>query len=236
MYLKFKTRFSTSFPREFSSAFFIISFLELCLGVTRNKICTDDLICRGNVISSRMICLGPAAGDSYVNIGSKICRCSVPNMAGIYCNITCPGDAINVCNSHGECLYLSGTCACNPGWTGKNCSIMCPKINQLTCNGAGVCDANGICKCTPGYRGADCGNECAGGGENPCSGHGKCLDDGSCSCSPAWRGADCSIPCPGFVGFQGNPITCSGHGTCTVSALCECDTIWRGAACDLRYF
>jgi hypothetical protein len=199
---------------------------------SKNKICSVDSTCKGNIINSLMICSEPVQ-NNYVGNGTKICRCLTPGMGGIYCNISCSGSANNPCNGHGECSFLTGACSCDNGWGGPNCSNSCPQENGLICNGVGSCSLDGICQCETGYRGFDCGIECSGGGQTPCSGHGTCLEDGTCLCASAWRGSDCSVPCPGFVGYQGATV-CNGHGKCSDSALCECDTIWRGSACELR--
>ena len=65
---------------------------------------------------------------------------------------------------------VNGSCKCQHGYWGEDCSLVCPGGAVRPCNGHGVCAMNhGICdcdlnwrgdvnctKCTPGYHGPDC--------------------------------------------------------------------------------
>lgn len=72
----------------------------------------------------------------------------------------CPGN----CSGHGTCL-TNGTCQCETGYRGEDCSLaVCPD----NCNAAfdqGVCDAvRGRCNCAPGFEGEDCSRPVLNGG------------------------------------------------------------------------
>ena len=68
--------------------------------------------------------------------------------------------------------YSDGTCRCDSGYWGENCSNVCPGGADNPCFGNGQCDiATGVCKCHPNWRG----------------------DENCSSCTPGWRGLSCSV-------------------------------------------
>lgn len=75
------------------------------------------------------------------------------------------------------------SCACQPGYWGKDCSKLCPGGLRKTCNGHGACDViNGTCECEPHWRGNVTNLSVPDNARLPCS---KCTD--------GWTGADCAI-------------------------------------------
>ena len=55
------------------------------------------------------------------------------------------------CAGHGVCRH--GTCFCDPGYDGANCSLVLPCPHG--CSGHGLC-VHGACFCEPGYEASDC--------------------------------------------------------------------------------
>ena len=87
---------------------------------------------------------------------------------------SCPGRD-SQCNGNGQCDFLTGTCICNIGNTGLDCSgqwnlflktvyhFIHPKtffsewICPGNCSDAGLCDTTtGKCSCDMGRHGSDC--------------------------------------------------------------------------------
>lgn len=65
------------------------------------------------------------------------------------------------CNNHGVCiLYAGGSayCACDPGWSGPNCTIRTQCPGDGTCSGHGTC-TSGVCSCQAGWSGDSCSIE-----------------------------------------------------------------------------
>ena len=129
--------------------------------------------------------------------------------------IACPGSP--ACSGHGTCG--NGTCTCQTGYSGADCSVTCP--GGPTCSGHGTC-SNGTCACQAGYSGSSCSVTCPGG--PTCSGHGTC-SNGTCTCQAGYSGSDCSVTCPGSP-------ACSGHGTCS-SGTCTCQAGYSGSDCSV---
>ena len=69
---------------------------------------------------------------------------------GTTCNALCPGGPANVCNKHGTCDAVTGTCHCQVNW-----------------NGTSTCSS-----CTLGWVGADCMVNVLSGGSTT---DGKCI-------------------------------------------------------------
>ncbi|KAL3272785.1 hypothetical protein HHI36_014245 [Cryptolaemus montrouzieri] len=85
------------------------------------------------------------------------CLCDFPYQ-GKYCEYKCPVYRGKVCSDHGKCID-SETCACDPGYSGKDCS--CEESNEncivfgKVCNGHGTCKCN-KCVCKQNFRGKKC--------------------------------------------------------------------------------
>ncbi|MCH8852050.1 MAG: hypothetical protein IID41_05295 [Planctomycetes bacterium] len=154
-------------------------------------------------------------------------------------------DCPNACSGHGICE--SGSCICDAGWDGSDCSI---PICEMPCQNGGTCAAPNTCECAAGWEGGDCSipictDPCQNGTctapdtclcfrgwggpvcedavcEPPCV-NGDCSAPNSCSCQPGWEGVDCSVP------ICSDPCE---HGTCTAPNTCSCDAGWGGPTCS----
>lgn len=63
----------------------------------------------------------------------------------------------NWCDGHGSCDFLLGSCVCDRGYWGDDCTQVCPGGADSPCSDAGVCDQNtGECYCACGYSGSEC--------------------------------------------------------------------------------
>ncbi|KAM9993283.1 hypothetical protein ACTFIZ_011261 [Dictyostelium cf. discoideum] len=145
----------------------------------------------------------------------------------------CPNDCST--NSRGICDLSTGTCVCNQGFKGSDCSeIPCPTFNSLECNGSpNICNTTtGVCKCSGRNFGSDCSSiQCV---IPNCSNFGTCdTTIGVCKCDSSHQGNDCSLPliqCPTF-----NSLPCNGGSNeCNnQTGTCSCDSSHQGNDCSL---
>ncbi len=150
----------------------------------------------------------------------------------------CLSESIN-CNQ-GNCVDGdgSGTCMCNPGYTGQFCGTEineCEVLN-IDCNENEQCmdELNSYtCVCNAGYTGADCETDIDDCVNVNCSGRGNCTDRVNgfdCDCFPGYTDAICQTDIDECDG-----INCSGNGRCVdmVSMfLCDCEPGYTGADCE----
>ncbi|KAN0006491.1 hypothetical protein ACTFIU_003203 [Dictyostelium citrinum] len=144
---------------------------------------------------------------------------------------TCPNDCST--NSRGICDLSSGTCVCNNGFGGIDCSeIPCPTFNSLPCNGSpNTCNTtDGTCKCSGRNFGLDCSSiQCV---DPTCSNFGTCdTTSGSCKCDQSHQGSDCSLPfldCPIYQSLKCNGGSCNNQ-----TGVCTCDSSHQGSDCSL---
>ena len=192
-------------------------------------------------------------GDCIHNQSTNKWECVCDEYAsGEGCQNACPVEntdsgATIVCSNHGTCDSTAGTCDCNPGYYGDDCSLSCPGLRSATnetateCSGHGDCIDIGIskveCECNAGFYGEACDKQCPGlveedGVEYACSGHGEC-DNGVCRCDPFFYGEACDKQCPGLIEINGEQRECNGHGVCNGQTLkCECvSPSYEGDAC-----
>ena len=189
----------------------------------------------GSILSS-----SNCSGHGICTNGSCICD---PGWNGVNCSAATDNGGQpkqvgcdNNCSYHGSCTFTddpvhsttNGTCTCDLGWGGKDCSLWLVSYFCLwDCSGHGKC-INNSCACDFGWSGLNCANvsnhylACA----HNCSGHGTCAQ-GACICDMGWT-----------EGPQGNcsvsvncPSNCSGHGTCG-DGNCTCDAGWAGLDCS----
>uniref|UniRef100_A0A8B9HIX8 Teneurin-4 n=1 Tax=Astyanax mexicanus TaxID=7994 RepID=A0A8B9HIX8_ASTMX len=166
-------------------------------------------------------CLDPTCSGRGVCVRGE-CHCFV-GWGGPGCESP-RASCMDQCSGHGAFLADTGTCSCDPNWTGHDCST---ELCAADCGGHGVCVAGG-CRCEEGWTGAGCDQRAC---HSRCSEHGTCKD-GKCECSPGWNGEHCTI---GRVSISGCPGLCNGNGRCTLGNngwYCVCQLGWRGTGCD----
>ena len=180
---------------------------------------------------------------------------------GADCAAACPDDGAGApCAGHGRCddgVRGTGACACDAGYTGAACHLLCPVLDGAVCRGHGGCGARGgraTCNCSAAavghWAGEACGS-CVVGWTGPlctlrcptnaegwvCSGHGVCGappsgTDPVCACYSGYAGLLCETECPG-----GHLQPCMGHGACDpATGRCACAAspaagYWTGADC-----
>ncbi|XP_071372443.1 teneurin-4 isoform X8 [Centroberyx affinis] len=161
-------------------------------------------------------CLDPTCSGRGVCVRGE-CHCFV-GWGGPGCESP-RASCMDQCSGHGAFLAETGTCSCDPSWTGHDCST---EICAADCGGHGIC-VSGTCRCDDGWMGTGCDQRAC---HPRCNEHGTCKD-GKCECSPGWNGEHCTI--------EGCPGLCNGNGRCTLGNngwYCVCQLGWRGTGCD----
>ncbi|KAJ3591184.1 hypothetical protein NHX12_009131, partial [Muraenolepis orangiensis] len=170
-------------------------------------------------------CLDPTCSGRGVCVRGE-CHCFV-GWGGPGCESP-RASCMDQCSGHGTFLPETGTCGCDPKWSGHDCSTGPRSQVQLKQPTrwhalAGNAAHTSLCRCEEGWGGAGCDQRAC---HPRCSEHGTCRD-GRCECSPGWNGEHCTI--------EGCPGLCSGNGRCTLGPggwYCVCQLGWRGPGCD----
>ena len=200
----------------------------------------NGAVCSGRGTCWDGVCsdCAPTAGDVAQFVCGEVChltdfRCfnfdneCPQGFWGAGCLWLCPGaltDGSQACSLHGVCSTDTGVCYCSHGYTGVDCSLMCPSAfvretgTIMACSGRGACLSDSTCRCRAGYYGVDCAAECPGGAIVPCNGFGSCdAALGTCECMHGTYGNACEHVCPG-----GRTSPCFGHGACQRDGSCLC--------------
>mmetsp|Transcript_3978 Transcript_3978/g.11502 ORF Transcript_3978/g.11502 Transcript_3978/m.11502 type:complete len:812 (+) Transcript_3978:116-2551(+) len=149
-------------------------------------------------------------GECVPTDSGPFCRCTAPGFTGHDCMdpLICEQD----CGRHGQCLE-SGSCMCENGWAGDDCSkeLTCPSELGRKCGGRGMCLDSGKCHCRDGWTGPVCTVRSGaaflvepqplarpGGASSAClhgcCGRGLCDEaSGECRCGAGWYGPACTI-------------------------------------------
>uniref|UniRef100_H2UCY9 Teneurin-4 n=1 Tax=Takifugu rubripes TaxID=31033 RepID=H2UCY9_TAKRU len=178
----------------------------------------EEVDCMDPTCSGRGVCV---QGECHCFVGWGGPGCESPRAS-----------CMDQCSGHGAFLADTGTCSCDPNWTGHDCST---EICAADCGGHGVC-VSGSCRCDDGWMGSGCDQRAC---HPRCNEHGTCKD-GKCECSPGWNGEHCTIGRMGrgvvwYGTLEGCPGLCNGNGRCTLGNngwYCVCQLGWRGAGCD----
>ncbi|KAM9966855.1 hypothetical protein ACTFIR_007090 [Dictyostelium discoideum] len=136
----------------------------------------------------------------------------------------------NDCSGNqGICDLSTGTCYCEPGYSGSDCSFKNCGSSVPECNGAGTCNgATGLCTCDSTHVGdycqystSACPNNCGGS-----VAYGTCNANKTCTCNAGFAGVDCSkaTQCVN---------NCSGNGTC-VNGVCQCFDGYGDSSCSAK--
>lgn len=190
---------------------------------------------------------GCTATSLKLSIGSKDVECPLDGgtitVNGYRGKLQCPvGTRLcqmlqDKCSGSGV-LLSDGTCQCNPGYIGSDCSgIACPMNGGQQCSGDahGTCDNNsGRCKCTAAYTGLSCSDLVCpvfdGKNDTECSGQGTCNRAfGTCTCRNGYSGKACECV-PGCTA-----TSCGADGTCDcTTGACSCSQGYSGVNCTLK--
>ncbi|KAI9548021.1 Teneurin-4 [Dissostichus eleginoides] len=127
-------------------------------------------------------CMDPTCSGRGVCVQGE-CHCFV-GWGGPGCESP-RASCMDQCSGHGAFLADTGTCSCDPNWTGHDCST---EICAADCGGHGIC-VSGTCRCDDGWMGTGCDQRAC---HPRCNEHGTCRD-GKCECSPGWNGEHCTI-------------------------------------------
>uniref|UniRef100_H3BX35 Teneurin-4 n=1 Tax=Tetraodon nigroviridis TaxID=99883 RepID=H3BX35_TETNG len=173
----------------------------------------EEVDCMDPTCSGRGVCV---QGECHCFVGWGGSGCESPRAS-----------CMDQCSGHGAFLADTGTCSCDPNWTGHDCST---EICAADCGGHGVC-VSGSCRCDDGWMGSGCDQRAC---HPRCNEHGTCKD-GKCECSPGWNGEHCTIAHYLDKVAEGCPGLCNGNGRCTLGNngwYCVCQLGWRGTGCD----
>ncbi|KAL4240085.1 Coagulation factor 5/8 C-terminal domain [Mactra antiquata] len=167
-----------------------------------------------------------------------ICTCQ-QGFEGDYCETVLDDCDSLQCGENGTCVK-QGTCLCQPGYTGVDCSVEIECSNSL-CNYHGYCifGQNGhTCICEQDYTGETCNmltyNNC---NNTPCNIEHtiECIDDidtYTCICHTGWQGINCDEAveiC--YDGLCDNNGSCSDDGH---SYICICTQGFAGQNCEIN--
>jgi hypothetical protein len=110
--------------------------------IVRVTDCVIDIL--GSVTVTQCGLEKPAIGVSAVNQFLPICFVILFILISGYC--------LHDCSGMGACNYTNGVCACEPRWSGEDCTVPeCPD----DCGGKHEC-VSGECVCDPGWMGSNC--------------------------------------------------------------------------------
>ncbi|XP_062974199.1 protein jagged-2 [Elgaria multicarinata webbii] len=169
------------------------------------------------------------------------CKCET-NWGGLLCN-----KDLNYCGNHHPCVN-GGTCmntepdeyscACQDGYSGKNCEIAEHACVSNPCANGGTCHetSSGFkCQCPKGWNGPTCANDIDECASNPCARGGTCVDRVAgfeCICPQQWNGATCQLDANEC---EGKP--CLNAHSCKNligGYYCDCIPGWKGVNCHIN--
>ena len=184
-----------------------------------------------------------------VTFCEKVCTGCVEGFVGLNCEFS---DA-TTCSGNGLVRTI-GSCICNDGWTGDDCSRPvcepsftgsdCQYSAATTCTGLGFVDFYGSCSCFGNTTGADC-SECLPGTAGPgcdfsdlldCNGQGFVQPDATCICTAPYTGTHCDQCEPGTAGplcIFSDALDCLDRGVVLPAGDCICRPEFAGSSCDL---
>ncbi|KAF0685193.1 Aste57867_22895 [Aphanomyces stellatus] len=197
--------------------------------VPSGPVCYPVLQCTQNTMVIRVggtqVSCPLAGGDITVPGFQGTVRCPPANKICQLLQTQCSGRGI---------LQVDGSCACNPGYAGTDCSLKdCPATNGVQCSNAGTCDRKtGTCTCDALHTGLSCAELlCPAVNDKKlldqqCSGRGTCNPtSGTCTCSNGYTGKACECV-PGCT-------SCSNNGQCDcMTGSCVCPSGFFGPKCQ----
>ncbi|KAM9996862.1 hypothetical protein ACTFIZ_001811 [Dictyostelium cf. discoideum] len=174
-----------------------------------------------------------------ITTNSLVKEAYISTVVGFNNNKLCPNDCTSP--TRGICYMNNGTCKCNNGYIGSDCSgLQCTLPN---CSNGGTCNTTvGLCVCDSSHQSSDCSlnfKQCPKGLNSLiCSGGGNSCNNqtGICTCDSSHQGLNCSInfkQCPTGL----NSLICSGGGnSCNnQTGICKCDSSHQGSDCGTDF-
>nr|XP_022292249.1 mucin-4-like isoform X6 [Crassostrea virginica] len=206
-----------------------------------SSVCPTNSICKDTAGSYSCDCLA-----GYSLAGGLCVECSSTTF-GQNCASQCTCDFSNT----QSCEKTNGTCYCNAGWQGVNCTDDVPECT----NDPNICGANAICTeqngsylctCKLGYEKNSNGicidtNECARG-TSACDANAICINTNgnyTCTCKLGFSGdgRTCTACTATTFGSQcSQTCTCNVTNTFNcddVTGVCTCKSGWNGTNCDI---
>ncbi|XP_077579023.1 uncharacterized protein LOC144200652 isoform X2 [Stigmatopora nigra] len=175
------------------------------------------------------------------------CHCQ-EGWGGLYCD-----QDLNYCTNHKPCQngasctntgQGSYTCACRPGFSGKDCQAEDKACDSAPCRNGGRCQdspSGYVCTCPPGFSGPDCAAGAAGAAltcaDRPCFNRGVCVTGTAagytCRCPTGYAGSNCEMkdsPCTSAPCANGGQCLDLGGGEVT----CRCRPGFAGPLCEIN--
>lgn len=111
----------------------------------------DSSVCSGHGECMDGYCLCQSRGDDLHRFSGTYCECD---------DHSCPYHEDEVCGGHNSGMCVCGTCVCNRGFTGDDCSCttavnLCLGPTGDLCSNHGICECN-QCQCYDRYLGPTC--------------------------------------------------------------------------------
>ncbi|XP_030601179.1 delta-like protein C [Archocentrus centrarchus] len=231
---------------------------RICLDGWSGDYCTQP-ICAGcskqhGVCESPGKCVchqgwqGESCDECVQHPGCKHGTCKLPWQCD--CNegwggLLCDQD-LNYCTNHKPCQNGASctntgegsyTCACRPGYTGKDCEIETNECDSNPCRNGGSCndlENDYLCTCPQGFYGKNCEISAMRCADGPCFNGGTCIQEDTggytCRCPSNFTGSNCekrmdrcsSSPCT-------NGAQCLDFGN---SVTCRCKAGFTGSRCE----
>ncbi|XP_038147471.1 delta-like protein 4 [Cyprinodon tularosa] len=171
------------------------------------------------------------------------CTCK-EGWGGIFCD-----QDLHYCTNHKPCANGATcmntgeghyTCACLPGFAGKNCDLEVRECDSKPCHNGGRCedsDTGYTCICPNGFEGPSCEHQIPTCADRPCFHGGKCKerDNGRsyiCECPPGYTGLNCEKKVDKCTMLQ-----CANGGHCVVQGnlrVCRCRSGFSGLRCEIN--
>ncbi|KAN0026689.1 hypothetical protein ACTFIV_007679 [Dictyostelium citrinum] len=222
------------------------TFFSTYLGYVAQSVSIGDISCTidsssFSSITCKLTSIPISTTEQKLNIitNSLVKEVYISTVVGFNNNKLCPNDCTSL--TRGICYMNNGTCKCNSGYVGSDCSGL--QCNVPNCSNGGICNTTvGSCVCDSSHQGSDCSlnfKQCpkglnsliCSGGSNSCNNQ-----TGICTCDSSHQALNCSLnfkQCPTGL----NSLICSGGSNIcnNQTGICTCDPLHQGSDCSLDF-